>query len=224
MVVDNIMDFANYVFTAHKSLTYRPECEAQVLGYKYPIYKKFDSQVEAEDFVRFGRKGKPSKISKETECEPDVSDGEYFAIFTDGSSRGNGKAGCRAGVGVYFGQDDPRNVSEPLLGKQTNQRAEIMAAIRAIENAGDDELKLNIKTDSQYLINAITVWIHNWKARQWKTSAGKDVENKDLIQKLDQLITRRPGKVRFTHVKGHSGVPGNEMADMLANAGAELHS
>ncbi|KAJ9055303.1 hypothetical protein DSO57_1005128 [Entomophthora muscae] len=76
-------------------------------------------------------------------------------IYTDGSSRGNGKLGARAGVGVFFGEGDLRNVSERLIGQpQTNQRAELTAAIRALEKATPGK-RIEIRTDSRYLINGI---------------------------------------------------------------------
>ncbi|KAK9761993.1 hypothetical protein K7432_018649 [Basidiobolus ranarum] len=137
-----------------------PECQAQILGYTGAIYKKFDSQAEAEDFVKNGwrAKGLKPKIKEQIKAPPvpvEEDESDYTIVYTDGSSRGNGKDHCRAGVGVYFGEKDPRNVSERLLGKQTNQRAEVTAAIRAIEKVGDDKQPLEIRTDSQYLIKGI---------------------------------------------------------------------
>ena len=76
---------------------------------------------------------------------------------------------------------------------------------------------LQIWTDSSYVKNGITTWIHGWKKKGWKTAAGKPVKNQDLWMELDQLRVGR--EVDWQWVKGHSGHPGNEMADALANAG-----
>ncbi|KAJ1910475.1 hypothetical protein IWQ60_010637 [Tieghemiomyces parasiticus] len=155
-----------------------------------------------------------------TTATPSPATGSTLVIYTDGAAAGNGRAGCRAGVGVYFGPSDPRNVSEPLPGlRQTNQRAELMAILRALEQCATDQ-DVEIRTDSRYSMNCLTTWISGWKRRKWINSSGKDVENRDLIEAAHRLMTQRSGRVQFTHVRGHSGEPGNEMADRLAVAGA----
>lgn len=167
-------------------------------------------------------------------------------IYTDGSSLSNGKSSAWGGVGVFFGPADKRNISEPLSGtKQTNQRAELMAMVRALEVAPKDR-KIVIVSDSKYSIDCVTDWFHNWQRNGWVNSAKKPVENRDLVQKiLDQLEERMrlnahraeesedlpstdkrsvwdrgPGGVRFEWVKGHNKDEGNSAADVLAVAGA----
>ncbi|ORX86483.1 RnaseH-domain-containing protein [Basidiobolus meristosporus CBS 931.73] len=141
---------------------------------------------------------------------------QKIVVYTDGSSRGNGQANPRAGVGVYWGDNDPRNVSERLEGRQTNQRAEITAALRAIQTSGDDKSVLEIRTDSNYVIQSMTQWVYGWLKKGWK-----GVTNKDLLQELHTAIQKREGKIIWTHIRGHTGVYGNEMADKLANLGTE---
>ena len=81
-------------------------------------------------------------------------------VYTDGACTKNGKVGARGGIGVYFGPDDPRNLSEPLRHeRQTNQLAEVMAAVRALETAPRD-IPLHIITDSEYVQKGITVITH----------------------------------------------------------------
>lgn len=169
-------------------------------------------------------------------------------IYTDGSSLSNGKTTAWGGVGVFFGPADKRNISEPLSGtKQTNQRAELMAMVRALDVAPKDR-RIVIVSDSKYSIDCVTDWFRNWRKNGWVNSAKKPVENKDLVMKiLEQLEERKrlnahredieqvddgvadekrsywdkgPGGVRFEWVKGHDKDEGNSAADGLAVAGA----
>ncbi|KAL1955643.1 hypothetical protein VTO42DRAFT_8376 [Malbranchea cinnamomea] len=144
-------------------------------------------------------------------------------IYTDGSAFKNGRLGARAGVGVYFGPGDNRNVSEPLKGnRQTNQRAELTAILRAVEIAPRHR-DVTIFTDSQYAINCVTVWFVNWQRNKWMTANHKPVENRDLIQPIIARIEERTMlnvKTLFEWVRGHNNDPGNEAADQLAKMGA----
>lgn len=167
-------------------------------------------------------------------------------IYTDGSSLANGQANAWGGVGVYFGSGDKRNISEPLQGsKQTNQRAELTAMVRALEVAPKDR-RIIIVSDSKYAIDCVTDWFHNWQKNGWVNAARKPVENKDLVQKIIDMLedrarlnqnrisagedlptsdkrafwNRGPGGVRFEWVKGHNKDEGNSAADSLAVAGA----
>ncbi|CAG8654317.1 21131_t:CDS:2 [Racocetra persica] len=206
----------------HKPGIYKTweECRVQVHKYPNAKYEKFPTLKEAQAFM--------SGVSNsEKDPELDVADNSYDAevpklvVWTDGCALNNGKEGARAGLGVFWGDNDTRNLSERLPGyKQTNNRAEIMAVIRALETCPDPELPLEIMTDSKYTINAYESWIPKWIKSGWKTANNKPVENKDLFVHLVELIEARPGKVFFTHVPGHVGIPGNEAADRLANLGA----
>ncbi|KAL8712875.1 MAG: hypothetical protein Q9220_003083 [cf. Caloplaca sp. 1 TL-2023] len=145
-------------------------------------------------------------------------------IHTDGSSLGNGSAGAFAGVGVYFGPADMRNVSETLPGpRQTNQRAELTAILRALEIVPKTR-DVSIITDSKYAIDCVTVWSVNWRRNGWKTSAGKAVENKDLVENILAKIDERQSlgiQTAFEWIKGHAHHPGNVEADRLAVEGAK---
>ncbi|KAF2128740.1 ribonuclease H-like protein [Dothidotthia symphoricarpi CBS 119687] len=144
-------------------------------------------------------------------------------VFTDGSSIGNGKAGAVAGVGVYFGPNDSRNVSEALRGtKQTNQRAELVAVARALDHVPIDRDVL-IHTDSRYSISCLTEWFVKWETNGWKSANGKDVDNKDLVEPILARIREREmskAKTQFQWVKGHANHPGNVAADRLAVTGS----
>ncbi|KAK9411274.1 ribonuclease H1 [Crotalus adamanteus] len=145
--------------------------------------------------------------------------GDYVAVYTDGCCSSNGRQAARAGTGVYWGPDHPLNNSERLHGRQTNQRAEIHAACKAIEQAKSQNIrKLAIYTDSKFTINGVTSWIPNWKINGWKTSAGKEVTNREDFERLAKLSEGMD--IQWMHVPGHAGFPGNEAADRLAKEGA----
>ncbi|XP_037007714.2 ribonuclease H1 isoform X1 [Artibeus jamaicensis] len=145
--------------------------------------------------------------------------GEHVIVYTDGCCSRNGRRRARAGIGVYWGPGHPLNVSIRLPGRQTNQRAEIHAACRAIEQAKAQNIhKLALYTDSMFTINGITHWLQGWKENGWRTSAGKEVINREDFVELDRLV--QDMDIRWMHVPGHSGLVGNEEADRLAKEGA----
>ncbi len=125
-------------------------------------------------------------------------------VFTDGACSNNGKETASAGIGVFWGPNHPLNVSKKLTGVQTNNRAEITAAIVAITQSityGAHELK--IMTDSDFMIRCMTEWIKKWKKNGWKTASGGAVKNVDDLKKLDDLCSKI--KVKWEHVPGHKG-------------------
>ncbi|KAM9241393.1 ribonuclease H1 isoform 2-T2 [Leptosomus discolor] len=135
------------------------------------------------------------------------------------SYMGNGRNRARAGIGVYWGPGHPLNTSERLPGRQTNQRAEIHAACKAIEQAKSQNIKkLIIYTDSKFTINGITSWVDNWKTNGWRTSSGGSVINKEDFERLDNLS--KDIEIQWMHIPGHAGFQGNEEADRLAREGA----
>jgi ribonuclease HI len=95
---------------------------------------------------------------------------------------------------------------------------ELCAAIEGLA-ALKESCNVELFTDSKYVMDGITQWIHNWKKNNWRTAAKKDVKNKELWQRLDELINFH--QVQWHWVKGHSGDPGNELADLLANKGID---
>lgn len=140
---------------------------------------------------------------------------EIVEIFTDGACRGNPGPG---GWGVVLIAGDRRK--ELYGGEQntTNNRMELTAAIEAL-NALQGSRQVLLHTDSRYVMDGINDWMPNWKKRGWKTSAKKPVKNQDLWQALDEAISRHDIKWRW--VRGHTGVQGNEDADLLANKGID---
>ncbi len=136
-------------------------------------------------------------------------------VFSDGACRGNpGPGGW--GALLRFGE-----VEKELCGGEpetTNNRMELMAAIRALE-ALKRPCQVVITTDSQYVRKGMTEWLEGWKARNWRTAARKPVRNQDLWQRLDELVEQH--QVEWHWVRGHTGHPGNERADTLANRGLD---
>jgi ribonuclease HI len=142
---------------------------------------------------------------------------DHEHVYTDGACSNNQNRNLAVGgIGVFFGRNDPRNTSVRLPGaEQTNNRAEMMAAIMALEKS-DKSKVLHLYTDSVIVYSGITLWINNWRSNGWKNAAGQPVKNKDLWLDLDDLVSTRCRPVIFRKVKGHSTDYGNEQADMLA--------
>ncbi|XPS98358.1 Ribonuclease H [Ascochyta lentis] len=147
----------------------------------------------------------------------------YIVINTDGSALNPGKPNAAAGVGVWFGHEDTRNVGAPLgPGKQTNQRAELMAVKIALDRVPPNKSVL-IRSDSMYAIQGLTENACGWQRESWKTAKGLHMENENLVQKIQELLRVRSllrAETKFYWVKGHSGDLGNEAADKLAGIGS----
>ena len=143
-----------------------------------------------------------------------MSQAPRVEAFTDGACSGNpGPGGW--GVVLRAGQHEKElSGGEPLT---TNNRMEMMAAIVALE-ALKEHCEVILSTDSQYVRQGITQWIHNWKKRGWKTADKKPVKNVDLWQRLDAALGQH--KIKWEWVKGHAGHPENERCDELARAAA----
>jgi ribonuclease HI len=134
-------------------------------------------------------------------------------VFTDGACSGNPGPGGWGAILTYGG------VEKELMGGErltTNNRMELMAAISALE-AMKRPCRVELHTDSQYVKNGITSWIHNWKRNGWRTADRKPVKNEDLWRRLDQALAIHA--VDWRWVKGHAGHDMNERADALARAG-----
>ena len=142
-------------------------------------------------------------------------------IYSDGASRGNpGRGGYGTRI-EYTSEDGRLYVKELSQGYRltTNNRMELLGVISGLE-ALVKPCIVTIYSDSQYIVNAINKhWIDNWRKRGWKTSAKKNVLNRDLWERL--IVAMKPHEVHFNWVKGHDGNPGNERCDTLATTAAD---
>jgi ribonuclease HI len=136
-------------------------------------------------------------------------------IYTDGACKGNPGPG---GWGAWLKSGA---TEKEIFGGElntTNNRMELEAVIEGLA-ALKRPCKVVIYLDSQYVRQGITEWIHGWKAKGWRTSTKQPVKNAELWQRLDKLVHESGHQIEWRWVKGHSGDPGNERADMLANKG-----
>ncbi|KAJ7597642.1 ribonuclease H-like domain-containing protein [Mycena floridula] len=166
-------------------------------------------------------------------------------VYTDGACSGNGQAGATSGIGWAIG-DSPdmqwmASVDDSIdQGPRTNQRAELLAALHGLKSLADQAHHIHsnrrfvlnpndpiqrtenwtVATDSAYVVNGITDWIHAWRAKKWRTAKGKIPDNLDLFQKLEAAISdyeqQNNAKIEFLHI----GREYNQLADSLARRGA----
>ncbi len=143
-----------------------------------------------------------------------------LVAYTDGACSGNPGPGGWGALLIARNGDAVLKERELFGGEPetTNNRMELMAAISALESLTRPS-PVTIVTDSTYVKNGVTQWIHGWKRNGWKTAAKKPVKNADLWQRLDQA--RGPHDVTWAWVKGHAGHAENERADALARQGME---
>ena len=138
-------------------------------------------------------------------------------MYTDGACKGNPGIG---GWGVYVLRKNDETDLNGFDINTTNNKMELTAVIEGLKTL-QNKSEVTIVTDSQYVKNGINQWIYKWKKNGWKTASKKPVKNKDLWKELDYLV--REHIIDWEWVRGHSGNPGNERADLLANKGILEH-
>jgi ribonuclease HI len=186
------------------------ECSESVKGFKNAKYKKFTSLSEAEDFI----------YSYQSENSTSNNFTADYYVYTDGACSKNGAVDALAGIGIFFGIDDPRNVSKRIEGKQTNNVAELMALIEAFHIIQHDIVnnkKICVVSDSEYAIKCVTTYGKKCEDKKWNVT----IPNKDLVQNAYSLYKDCPN-VNVQYVKAHTNSSdchsiGNYHADKLAN-------
>ena len=136
---------------------------------------------------------------------------QILKIYTDGACRGNPGLG---GWGAILKYDNRIKEINGFSKKTTNNIMELTAVIKSLQEL-NRSCNIIITTDSNYVKDGITKWIHNWKKNGWKTANKKAVKNKNLWLELDNLVNQH--QINWQWIKGHSGHPDNEKADQLAN-------
>ena len=197
------------------------DCNNSVKGYKNAIYKKFDTQEEAEFFIE----SNDTTIQKQNTIRSNQKDDtigvipDYY-VYTDGACSNNGRNNASAGIGIFFGTNDNRNLSRKIEGKQTNNTAELSAIIEAyyiIENDIVNGKNIAIVSDSEYSIKCVSSYGEKCNKKGWNV----DIPNKDLVKTAYELYKDKLN-VQFIHVKAHTNnrdihSVGNDNADKLAN-------
>ena len=136
-------------------------------------------------------------------------------IYTDGACKGNPGPG---GWGAWLRSGTHEREIWGGEALTTNNRMELTAVIEALA-ALKSRSRVSLYLDSDYVRQGITSWIHGWKRKGWRTASGQPVKNVDLWKRLDALVPTH--EIEWQWVRGHSGDPGNERADALANRGVD---
>ena len=171
---------------------------------------EFETKEDAEYYLRYGTKKK-------------VDENDTIKVFTDGACSNNGKPDAKAGIGVYFGENDKRNTSKKITGKQTNNTAELSAVIEVF-HVLNEEIKqrknIIIYTDSEYVIKCCTSYGEKCEKKEWKNKKGY-ISNHELVKEAYSLY-KKSDNVKLEWIKAHTNQTdelsiGNEGADKLAN-------
>lgn len=194
------------------------ECKASVIGYKGAKYKKFETTDEAAQYIADYQANRCSSTMNTNTASRFVPD---YYVYTDGSCIHNGKPEAKAGIGIYFGADDPRNVSRTVVAeKVTNNVAELTAISEAHRIINADlraGKRIEIVTDSAYAIKCATSYGDKCNTSNWE----QDIPNKVLVKQVYEMY-RNERNVQFAHIMAHTENQdihsiGNSHADRLAN-------
>lgn len=217
------------------------ECSSSVKGYSHAKYKKFSTKEEAEQYIQGSQLQNAdadtdiydnnintdtnADINDDKDADADTWTPDYY-VYTDGSCSHNGRANATAGIGIFFGTNDVRNVSQRVDGKQTNNVAELSAVIQAYSIIEKDIVankKVAIVSDSEYSLRCVSSYGEKCAKGGWKES----IPNCDLVKTAYELYKDKTN-VRFIHIKAHTNNTdihsfGNANADRLANEAIGLN-
>lgn len=213
------------------------DCNKSVNGYKNALYKKFNTKKEAENFISLKEINthntnfqKSNDISSFFNTNPKLDIDDFnpdYYVYTDGACSNNGKENALAGIGIFFGINDNRNISKNIEGKQSNNTAELTSIIETyyiIETDIINGKKITIVTDSEYAIKCISSYGEKCYKKGWNV----DIPNKELVKRVYELYKNKIN-IRFIHIKSHTNNTdkhsiGNYNADKLANLAIGLKS
>ena len=196
------------------------DCKEQVLGYKGAVYKKFDNEKDAEEYIlNIGSCN--SNIFQNIYYKFNIEEVDYF-VYTDGSCKNNGKINSLIGIGIYFDDKNPKNVSKVILEdnikNKTNNSAELIAILEACKIIKEDlkTKKICIFTDSEYSIKCATSYGDKCNRNEWK----KNIPNKEFVIQLYNIYKNNPNLI-LKYIRAHSNEKdihsiGNSCADKLA--------
>jgi ribonuclease HI len=217
------------------------DCNNSVKKYKNALYKKFNTKEEADNFIKVNEKNIDDmnnniqnhniisffdNIIVNSKDDNIVFNPDYY-VYTDGACSNNGKDNALAGIGIFFGINDNRNISKKIEGKQTNNTAELSAIIETyhiIENDILNGKKIAIVSDSEYAIKCVSSYGEKCYKKCWNV----DIPNKDLV-KIAYEMYKDKLNIQFIHIKAHTNNTdihsfGNDNADKLANIAIGLES
>ena len=207
------------------------DCNNSVKGYKNALYKKFDTKEEADNFIKVNEKiyhtnNNTPKHNILVSHENVIFNPDYY-VYTDGACSNNGRDNALAGIGVFFGINDNRNISKKIEGKQTNNTAEVSAIIETyyiIENDILNGKKIAIVSDSEYAIKCVSSYGEKCYKKGWNV----DIPNKELVKTAYEMYKDKLN-IQFIHIKAHTHNTdihsfGNDNADKLANIAIGLES
>jgi ribonuclease HI len=196
------------------------DCKEQVIGYKGAIYKKFSTETEAEDYI-LNINSVSTEFFENIYSKFDDSKVDYF-VYTDGSCYNNGKINAISAIGIFFEENNNKNISkivDSLDFNHTNNSAELLAILQAYELIKDDlvnKKKISIVTDSDYSIKCATSYGEKCEKHRWN----KNIPNKNLVKQLYMIYKANPN-LKLKHIKAHTNAVdihslGNKEADKLA--------
>ena len=203
------------------------ERKIHVLGFKGAKYKKFKNKEDAEYYLIYGKENiiKKNIIIKKkynimNKNNYKLGDIKNIKVYTDGSCHNNGCKNANAGIGIYFGENDKRNVSKKIIGKQTNNTAELKAILevsKILHNEINNGDIIEICSDSDYAMKCCTTYGKKQELLDWK----QNIPNKELVREIYNIYSKY-SNVLFKHVKAHTSKMdidsiGNRNADRLAN-------
>ncbi|XP_034934460.1 ribonuclease H1-like [Chelonus insularis] len=191
------------------------QCQPMVNHYSGALYKRFSSRSSAWNFLESHLPQRELYMITERERLFSRGTDDCVSIYTDGACRRNGRQGAQAGIGVFFADNHPNNVSRVAENRRTNIGAEMEAVLEAVSIIGSYQLDhVVIYTDCQFIVKGMNNWIWGWMKRGWQNINNQPVAYKQEFQFLN--AKRRRWRIQFEHVRGHSGIYGNEQADKLA--------